>query len=231
MVVVAYGLILPPEVLSIPKYGCMNVHASLLPKWRGAAPIQRAILSGDKITGVTIMQMDKGLDTGDMLLKRTCEINIRDTSEILHERLSILGAQALTEILSQLENKALNPEKQNDSESTYATKIQKTDAKINWQDTSENIHNLIRAFNPWPVAFTDFNGQAMRIWGAEIAEETLKAAPGTLVSINKTTLEIATKNGAIRIQEIQLPGGKRLKAADFINSHRHELIPMQTRFN
>ncbi len=230
MVVVAYGLILPPEVLSIPKYGCLNVHASLLPRWRGAAPIQRAILSGDKITGVTIMQMDKGLDTGNMLLKRTCDILPEETSEKLHNRLSVLGAEALIEVLTLIEENALHPEKQDDSKSSYAAKITKEEAKINWQEPAEKIHNLIRAFNPWPVAFTDFKGQTLRIWQAEISQGKTNAKPGILINLHKTSFDIATGDGTLRVLEVQMPNAKRVSASDFINAHRTDLIPMKTHF-
>jgi methionyl-tRNA formyltransferase len=230
MVVVAYGLILPPEVLSIPKYGCINVHASLLPHWRGAAPIQRAILAGDKITGVTIMQMDKGLDTGDMLLKRRCEILPNETSESLHDRLSLLGAKALIEVLPLIEEKALMPEKQNDADSSYAEKIQKQEAKIDWKESGKKIHNLIRAFYPWPVAFTDFKGQLLRIWRAEFHEGEIKATPGTLLNVEKNALDIATRDGILRVLEVQMPNAKRMGVQDFINAHRADLIPMKTRF-
>lgn len=231
MVVVAYGLILPPEVLVIPRLGCVNVHASLLPRWRGAAPIQRAILAGDSMTGVTIMQMDKGLDTGDMLLKRPCEILPKDTSETLHDRLSALGARALTEALSLMEKSALIPEKQNEADACYAEKIHKQEAKINWKGSSQKIYNTIRAFNPWPVAFTDFKGQALRIWLAEIRNEKADAEPGTLLSADKLGLEIATSDGILRVLEVQMPGGKRMVAQDFINAHRKDLIPLKTHFS
>lgn len=230
MVVVAYGLILPPEVLSIPKYGCLNVHASLLPRWRGAAPIQRAILAGDKITGVTIMQMDKGLDTGEMLLKSSCEIMPMDTSQDLHDRLSQMGAKALMEVLTLVEKNKLNPEKQNEVQSCYAEKIQKLESKINWQDSSEKIHNLIRAFNPWPGAFTDFMGKSLKIWRAEIIPQKNTEKPGVLVELDKNGFEIATKNGALRILELQMPGGKHVSAKDFINVHHANLIPNKTHF-
>lgn len=230
MVVIAYGLILPPEVLSIPKYGCINVHASLLPHWRGAAPIQRAILAGDKISGVTIMQMDKGLDTGDMLLKRRCEILPSDTSESLHDRLSVLGAKALMEVLFLIEDKALMPEKQNDADSSYAEKIQKQEAKINWNNSTEKIYNLIRAFNPWPVAFTDFNGQTLRIWRAEILEGNAKTEPGTLINVDKKGLDISTRDGILRVLEIQMPNAKKMSISDFINAHHGDLIPLKTQF-
>lgn len=230
MIVVAYGLLLPPDILSAPKYGCLNVHASLLPRWRGAAPIQYAILHGDKKTGVTIMQMDQGLDTGDMLLVRECDIKPDDSSADLHDRLATMGADALLETLQLVESHQLKPVAQEDAHTTYARKIQKIDAQIHWQKTSEIIINQIRAFNPWPVAFAHFDDQPLRIWQAKLLSIKSNETPGTLIAFDKEGIDIATENGAIRVLELQLPGGKRLQASDFINAHRDQLIPGKTLF-
>lgn len=230
MVVVAYGLILPKKILEIPKFGCLNVHASLLPKWRGAAPIQHALLAGDIETGVTIMQMDEGLDTGDMLYRLNYKIQLSDTSAELHERLAKLGAEALIHTLDLLEKKMLQPEPQDASKSSYAGKINKEDAKINWQLDAQEIVNKIRAYNPWPVAYTEFNRQPLRIWRAETTGIKSDAKPGTLMSLEKSAFVIACGEGAIRVLQCQLPGGKPIAAMDFINANYSELLPAETRF-
>jgi methionyl-tRNA formyltransferase len=219
MVVVAYGLILPQAVIDIPRLGCLNVHASLLPRWRGAAPIQRAILAGDGETGVTIMQMDAGLDTGDMLLKRQCPIEKTDTAQILHDRLATLGAQALLETLPRLANGSLQAEKQDDAQANYAAKLDKAEARIDWSRPAEAIARQVLAFNPWPVAFTTYEGENLRIWLAEAAAGTSSEPPGTVVAEDKTGLDVTTGEGLLRIQQLQLPGGKSLKTADFLNAH------------
>jgi methionyl-tRNA formyltransferase len=219
MVVVAYGLILPQAVIDIPPLGCLNVHASLLPRWRGAAPIQRAILAGDEETGVTIMQMDAGLDTGDMLHKLRCPIEKTDTAQILHDRLAALGAQALLETLPQLADGSLRPEKQDDALANYAAKLDKAEARIDWSQPAESIARLVLAFNPWPVAFTTYKGENLRVWLAEASAGTSSELPGTVVAEDKAGLDVATGEGLLRIQQLQLPGGKPLKTADFLNAH------------
>lgn len=217
MIVVAYGLILPKIILETPRLGCINVHASLLPRWRGAAPIQRAILAGDNETGITIMQMDEGLDTGLMLHKVTTTITATDTSQTLHDRLSTLGAAALLTTLNNLQN--ITPERQNDAESNYAKKIEKQEAEINWQQSANEIDRLIRAFNPWPVAYTYLNNQPLRIWQAEPIAEKTNATPGTIIHIDKNNIDVATGDGILRLQKIQLPGGKCLPIKDVLNAH------------
>jgi len=218
MVVVAYGLILPTAVLAAPTQGCLNIHASLLPRWRGAAPIQRAILAGDNTSGVTIMQMDEGLDTGDMLLKSTCDIGPDMTADMLHDALSTLGAEALLEVMKQIENATLCPEKQHDADTTYAKKLDKKEALIDWQQSAQQIRCLVNAFNPWPVAHTTLADKIVRIWSATVATQNTDAAPGTL-SVFEKQLQVATGDGALLIQRLQLPGRKPISSQDFLNGH------------
>lgn len=219
MVVVAYGLILPRAVLQTPRLGCINVHASVLPRWRGAAPIQRAILAGDKQTGVTIMQMDEGLDTGDMLLVRTTPINDDDNARSLHDRLADIGAQALLESLQLIVDDQLHPQQQDDAQATYAAKLQKSEAQIDWQQSADQIQRQIRAFNPWPVAQTIVDGNTLRIWNAQTVHETSDATPGKIINESRTGIDVATGDGVLRITQLQLPGSKPLAAADFVNAH------------
>jgi methionyl-tRNA formyltransferase len=216
MIVVAYGLILPKSILEIPRLGCINIHASLLPQWRGAAPIQRAILAGDKVTGISIMQMDEGLDTGAILAKKSCDISSIDTSQSLHDRLSQMGSELLIEVLDNLEN--INPELQNEKEASYAKKIEKKEAEINWQQSADEIEHAIRAFQPWPVAHTTLNGNLIRIWKAIALNEKSTQMPGTIMRSSKEGIDIATPQGVLRLLEIQLPGGRALKVNDLLNA-------------
>ncbi|WP_198263625.1 methionyl-tRNA formyltransferase [sulfur-oxidizing endosymbiont of Gigantopelta aegis] len=218
MIVVAYGLILPPAVLSAPKYGCLNIHASILPRWRGAAPIQRAILAGDAQSGVTIMQMDEGLDTGDMLNIKTCPITAEDTGSRLHDRLADIGALALMQTLQQIENDQLDARKQDDSLAIYAHKLDKKEAKINWQQDAATIVRTIQAFNSWPVAYTDFKGKSLRLWQARlIAKDTSGLVCGEVIDESSAGIDIVAINGVVRILELQMPGKKRIMVKDFIN--------------
>lgn len=219
MVVVAYGLILPKKVLEIPRFGCLNVHASLLPKYRGAAPIQAAILNGDDVSGVTIMQMDVGLDTGDMILKKQCAIGENDTAQMLHDTLSVLGADAIVETLPTIENGAALLEKQDDTQANYAGKISKEDALIDWQKSYQEIHNQVRAYYGWPVSHTTLNDNAIRIWQTEKVSD-LQGRPGEIIKVDKDALIVSCGEGALSIKQIQLPNSKPMSIKDCLNSKR-----------
>ncbi len=218
MIVVAYGLLLPKSVLSTPKLGCINVHASLLPRWRGAAPIHRALLAGDETTGITIMQMDAGLDTGPMLLKRSMPIAAIDTSSTLHDRLAQLGAEALLEALEQLPS--IRPQPQPLEGVTYASKIRKEEARVDWSRSAIELDRMVRAFNPWPVAETIWQGQQLRIWEAVPTSVADDAAPGTVVRCDHDGIAVATGAGALVLKRVQLAGRSAMSAAEFLNAHR-----------
>lgn len=223
MVVVAYGLLLPKAVLDIPKFGCINVHGSILPRWRGAAPIQRAVEAGDKQSGVTIMQMDVGLDTGDMLLKSYCDILPTDSSADLHDRLSDIGPPALLETLEQISQGTVSPEQQDDSLSNYARKIEKQEAQIDWSEPAELIDRKIRAFNPFPICYTGFKEQRMKIHRAEIIHAASSdSAPGTM-TLKDGSLLVQCGDGKLSLTLIQLPGKKAISAAEFINGWSEQL--------
>ena len=218
MIVAAYGIILPKVVLDTPKLGCINVHASLLPRWRGAAPIHRALIAGDGETGITIMQMDVGLDTGDMLLKAFCDIKPTDTSATLHDRLALIGGDTLIEALEMLKANTLVPEAQDDSLTCYAAKLTKQEANINWSASAELIERQIRGLSPWPVAYTNSLAGVMKIHAANIASVSDEVStPGDILVVSKEGIIVATGQGSILITDIQFAGGKRMKIQDALN--------------
>lgn len=213
MVVAAYGLILPTPVLQMPRYGCLNIHASLLPRWRGAAPIQRAILAGDMETGITIMQMDEGLDTGAMLLKLPCAISASDTSQTLHDKLAKLGAEAIIETLSKIN--MLHGTAQDATLATYAAKISKSEARLDWTQSATQLERAIRAYNPVPGAYSSLNGTTIKIWQGSISEEG-QGEPGTVLMINKYNIQVACGQGALNLEVLQRPNGKALPVSQFV---------------
>jgi methionyl-tRNA formyltransferase len=219
MIVVAYGLLLPQAVLDTPRLGCINVHASLLPRWRGAAPIQRAILAGDKETGVGIMKMEAGLDTGPVLLEARCAINANDNAQSLHDKLAELGAATLLESLVDIEHRLQQAIPQDDSHMTYASKLQKQEAVIDWQQPAKQILRQVNAFNPWPVAQTLLNGDVLRIWQAEFITESSNAKPGTIIAVSKQGIDVATTDGSLRITQLQMPGKRAMQVQDFLNAN------------
>ncbi|MHB8720474.1 MAG: methionyl-tRNA formyltransferase [Steroidobacteraceae bacterium] len=222
LVVVAYGLLLPPAALGCPKQGCINIHASLLPRWRGAAPIQRAILAGDAHTGVTIMRMDEGLDTGPMLAARAMDIRADDTAKSVHDRLAWAGADLIVETLAALNSGRIREVPQPSSGVTYAEKITKAEALIDWREDALQIWRRVRAFNPWPIAETRLDGAQLRIWDAELCDSDLRAAgapgsePGTVLAAADDGIDVACGTGVLRILRLQLTGRKPLLAREFI---------------
>ncbi|MBA6390145.1 methionyl-tRNA formyltransferase [Colwellia sp. BRX10-3] len=221
MVVVAYGLLLPTVILETPELGCINVHGSILPKWRGAAPIQRALEAGDPQTGVTIMQMDKGLDTGDMILTATCDITAIDTSTSLYNKLAELGPKALLETLTLMVSGEYKRQPQDNALATHAAKLDKADAELNWQQPATVLDSKIRAYIPWPVAQFTFNENnkehRIRVWQASVIELEHNQNPGTIISCDKQGIVVATTTNALRLEILQLPGKKALAVADILN--------------
>jgi methionyl-tRNA formyltransferase len=224
LVVVAYGLILPLAALEIPKRGCINIHASLLPRWRGAAPIQRALLAGDAMTGVTIMRMEVGLDTGPMLNSRATSIGPTDTAKTLHDRLAKIGAELIGESLDALSSGRVREVAQPVAGITYAAKIEKPEALIHWQQSSEQIDRQVRAFNPWPMAQTRINGEQLRVWQAEpiaaLSDERATRLPGTVLTATPKGIDVVCGTGVLRILRLQLAGRKPLPAAEFLRGQR-----------
>ncbi|MDT4332622.1 methionyl-tRNA formyltransferase [Methylomonas sp. MED-D] len=218
LVVVAYGLILPQAVLDIPKFGSLNVHGSLLPRWRGAAPIHRAVMAGDVETGITIMKVVKKLDAGDMLYKVACPIGPTSTSSELHDRLALMGAEGLVTVVDQIAAGNVVAEPQDEALVTYAHKLEKAEAILDWSESADALDRKIRGLNAWPVAQTSFDGQVLRVWRAAVVARPLGGAPGT-VDCGEHALDVATGAGTLRLLEVQLPGGKRLNARDFLNAH------------
>ena len=225
MVVVAYGLILPQAILDTPKLGCINVHGSLLPKWRGAAPIQRSIWAGDAQSGVTIMQMDKGLDTGAMLFKASLDIANDDTSATLYDRLAELGPVALVEAIDLLSENNLPSEVQDEALATYAHKLSKDEAQINWNDDAMHIGRCVRAFNPWPVSHFQLNDMNIKVWQATASNESVSESPGTVISADKKGIVVAATNGTITLLNLQFPGKKAMSINDILNSRKALFTP------
>ncbi|MEL3917216.1 methionyl-tRNA formyltransferase [Aeromonas caviae] len=225
MVVVAYGLILPKAVLDTPRLGCINVHGSLLPRWRGAAPIQRSIWAGDAETGITIMQMDVGLDTGAMIRKVTCPIASDETSASLYDKLAGLGPQALVDTLDAMAAGDTAAEPQDDALANYAEKLSKEEARIDWSMDAVAIERCIRAFNPWPISWFDVAGQTVKVWQAEVVAQDHGQAAGTLLKADKQGIEVATGQGVLRLLTLQPPGKKAMSVSDLLNSRRDWFEP------
>ena len=223
MVVAAYGQILPKSILEIPKLGCLNIHASLLPRWRGAAPIERAILEDDRETGISIMKMNEGLDTGDILLDKKCTISNHETAQTLHDTLSNIGANAILETLNMLPTLKARPQQNN--EATYAEKVTKDEAQIDWHQSAEKISRVIRAFNPRPIAYTNamakqFKNRVLRIIEAEIVNRQTTNSPGEVIKYDKDVCYIATSNGVINLKKVQLSGKNKVSIKDFNNAYQ-----------
>lgn len=225
MVVVAYGLLLPQAVLEMPKLGCINVHGSLLPRWRGAAPIQRALWAGDTETGVTIMQMDAGLDTGAMLHKVACPIEAEDTSASLYDKLAVLGPQGLLATLQQLTNGSAIAEVQDESRVTYAEKLSKEEAKLDWRLSAAQLERCIRAFNPWPISYFNIDEQPVKVWQAKALSAPAAAEPGTILQADRQGIQIATADGILIITQLQPAGKKAMSVQDVLNSRREWFTP------
>ncbi len=220
MVVVAYGPILPEQVLQIPRYGCWNIHASLLSRWRGAAPIQRAIEAGDHETGISVMQMAAGLDTGPVFLQSATVITADETGESLHDRLAEMGAATLLECLDKLDAHVLpEPVAQDEGLVSYARKLDKTEAQIDWRLPATSLERRIRAFNPWPVCWFDLGGVRLRVWNAKALEVFSNERAGEVLAANTEGIDISTGDGVLRLIEVQRPGGKKMSAADYLNAH------------
>ena len=222
IVVVAYGQILPESILNIPKYGCINVHGSLLPKYRGAAPIQWAVLDGEEKTGITTMYMEKGLDTGDMIDKAEVVLDKKETAGSLHDKLMVLGADLLLETLKKLEDGTAVREKQNDEESCYAKMLSKDMGQIDFTKSAKEIECLIRGLNPWPSAYTDWNGKVMKIWEAKVVEGNTEEKPGTIVKVEKDGFCVQTGDGLLKVLALQIPGKKRMEADAFLRGYQIE---------
>lgn len=221
MVVVAFGQILPKEILEMTPYGCINVHASLLPKYRGAAPIQWAVINGEEVSGVTTMQMDEGLDTGDMLLKTEIVLDKKETGESLHDKLADAGAKLCVETLKRLEEGTITPEKQGESPTEYAKMLTKSLGDIDWNQSATSIERLVRGLNSWPSAYTNWDGKVMKIWEADVCPEIpeQKAEPGTIVKVEKDGFFVLTGDGTLKVQMLQIPGKKKMDAAAFLRGY------------
>jgi len=225
MIVVAYGLILPTIVLETPRLGCLNVHGSLLPRWRGAAPIQRAIWAGDAETGVTIMQMNEGLDTGDMLTKVSCPIDADETSSSLYDKLATQAPQVLVDTVKQLAKGQLTAQVQDENLANYAKKLSKAEALIDWSQDASFIERCVRAFNPWPMSYFEIAGKPVKVHRVNVINEKTDKTPGTILSANKEGIQVATGNGLINLQIIQLSGKKAMPVQDILNARRELFAP------
>ncbi len=221
-VVAAFGQILSKEILDMPKYGCINIHASLLPKYRGAAPIQWAVIDGEKQSGVTIQQMNEGIDTGDILLKAVVDLDPKETGESLYEKLSKAGAELVLQVLPMIEAGTVKPEKQDDSLSTHAGKLTKALGCIDWNKSAVEIERLIRGLNSWPSAYTSFHGKTLKIWEADVVEKSAAGEPGSVAEVNKTDIIVNTGDGQLCLQSIQLEGKKRMAVKDFLLGYKVE---------
>ena len=224
MVVVAYGLILPKAVLEMPRLGCINVHGSLLPRWRGAAPIQRSLWAGDAETGVTIMQMDVGLDTGDMLYKLSCPITAEDTSGTLYDKLAELGPQAYHHV--ETTGRRHGETRSSGRNSCHLRrKLSKEEARIDWSLSAAQLERCIRAFNPWPMSWLEIEGQPVKVWKASVIDTATNAAPGTILEANKQGIQVATGDGILNLLSLQPAGKKAMSAQDLLNSRREWFVP------
>ncbi|MBC6003970.1 Methionyl-tRNA formyltransferase [uncultured Clostridium sp.] len=219
IVVVAFGQILPKSILDIPKFGCVNVHASLLPKYRGAAPLNWVIINGEEKTGVTTMYMDVGLDTGDMILKSEIPLDDEITAGELHDKMMIDGANVLKETIDLIAQGKAPREKQNDDETCYSPIMDKTLGNIDWNKSAKDIHNLVRGVNPWPSAYTTYENQTMKIWKTKVVDKNSDKAPGTILKVDKEGIEVNTGNGVIQISEIQMSGKKRMVVSEYIKGN------------
>lgn len=219
IVVIAFGQILPKEVLEMTPYGCINVHASLLPKYRGAAPIQWAVIDGEKVSGVTTMQMDEGLDTGDMLLKEEIVLAPDETGGSLHDKIAEAGAKLCVRTLEALERKEITPVKQGESPTEYARMLDKRMGNLNWEERAEVLERLIRGLNPWPSAYTQWDGKVMKIWQASVCEENTEEEPGTVVRVERAGFYVQTGDGLLKVTELQIPGKKRMAADAFLRGY------------
>jgi methionyl-tRNA formyltransferase len=218
MIVAAYGILLPRVILQAPRLGCINIHGSLLPRWRGAAPIQRAILAGDSETGITLMQMDEGLDTGDMLAKSSVEINDATTAAQLHDQLQQLGADLLLQNLDAIEQQTLKPEKQDDAQATYARKLSKQEARIDWNKPAAQLQREVRAFNPWPVSHSELGGKLVKIWSADFVADAVDVAAGEIIAHDRAGIQVRCGDGVLVIRELQFAGKKRSSAEQVLNA-------------
>lgn len=223
LIVIAYGLLLPQAVLTLPRLGCINVHASLLPRWRGASPIQQALLHGDSETGITLMQMDRGMDTGAILAQRSTPIASNDTAQSLHDTLGRLAPELLLNTLDAIATQRATPVPQDNTKATYAPKINKNDARINWQQTAIILDQHIRAFHPWPIATFQHNDTAIRVHHARIIQGMNPAPPGTILSIESAGIAVATGDGTLLLETIQYPGARAMPVADWLHAGRRQL--------